>query len=132
VGLGTAQATSDAWRAVGILARVGCEQHSDCDDGDACTTDVCAGGAMRACTHASVSCSDGNACNGVETCDPSSGCRPSAEVRCDDGMSCTIDACDENTGSCSVSSVESGLDTREVCAYNSQCCSGRCRLKRCL
>ncbi|HEU4407297.1 MAG TPA: hypothetical protein VFS43_18660 [Polyangiaceae bacterium] len=49
-----------------------CSTDADCDDGDACTDDVCDGGGTG-CTHAPVTCDDGDACT-RDFCDPLSGC----------------------------------------------------------
>ena len=71
----------------------------DCDDGIACTKDLCANGA---CVHTPFDalCNDGLACDGVEICDPGVGC-VSPGKSCDDGISCTEDSCAEPSGKCS-------------------------------
>ena len=48
-----------------------CDADSDCDDGDACTADGCAGD--QQCALLPVSCDDGDACT-TDGCDPASGC----------------------------------------------------------
>ena len=49
-----------------------CQSDTDCDDGDACTTDTCTGGVCL--TPVPVTCpDDGNECTS-ESCDPQSGC----------------------------------------------------------
>lgn len=76
-----------------------CETDADCDDGIACTEDVCVSGlCMRRLDHAS--CSDGVFCNGNEVCDPARGCVDGARETCNDGNVCTLDACDEASASC--------------------------------
>ena len=67
---------------------------SDCDDGDACTTDSC--DPLTGCQHTAVDCDDGNACT-TDSCDPATGCQHTT-VDCDDGDACTTDTCDPVTG----------------------------------
>ena len=57
-----------------------CQSAADCDDGVACTTDVCSVGG--ACQHISNGCADASA--------PRT-CRSSTD--CDDGRACTTDVC---------------------------------------
>ena len=74
----------------------------DCDDGDGCTTDVCA--APAGCTHTAnqASCDDGNACTVGDTCglpgDGTATCQPGQAKTCDDGNPCTADSCDPKQG----------------------------------
>ncbi len=77
----------------------GCLADPDCDDGIACTTDRCEGGA---CLHVPdhAVCDDGAPCTGTETCDALLGCVPGEPVACDDYVDCTIDECDGLTGAC--------------------------------
>jgi hypothetical protein len=77
-----------------------CRQDADCDDGVACTRDVCAPG--RFCVNAinSSLCSDDVFCNGQEVCSPEVGCRPGRPRRCTDDDVCTIDYCDEQEKRC--------------------------------
>ncbi|MDD5031574.1 MAG: LamG domain-containing protein [Patescibacteria group bacterium] len=53
---------------------IGCSQNSDCDDG--------------------------LSCNGQETC-LNNTCQAGTPITCEDSVACTIDACDEETNSCS-------------------------------
>lgn len=70
-----------------------------CDDGVACTQQVCFEERER-CVLLPFDewCSDGDACTGVEHCDPRGGCRPGPAPTCDDGDACTLDACDPVVG----------------------------------
>jgi fibro-slime domain-containing protein len=54
----------------GICPKPECETNADCDDGSACTTDVCAAGK---CMHADVTCFDQDPCTD-DSCNPTSGC----------------------------------------------------------
>ena len=86
----------------------GCAAGTDpCDDGLACTDDSCdesADSCLNDANHAN--CDDSLFCNGVETCDPQNGDPVTGclggSTPCDDGITCTVDACDENNDSCSV------------------------------
>ena len=96
----------------------------DCNDGIACTVDVCDAQA-RMCFHTPVNelCDDGIYCNGVEMCD-FTGCIPGLPVTCpDDGIACTMDACDEAVKAC----THTPLD--ELCAPGTVCqiSSGGCQ-----
>ena len=92
----------------------------DCDDGVACTADLCdaiagcqnpdtcVGGEAcnlgsglcepKSCS-GSPECDDGLYCNGVETCVVDV-CAPGTAVVCDDGVGCTFDVCDEGLDAC--------------------------------
>ena len=66
-----------------------------CDDGDACTTEtVCHGGR---CGGDPVSCDDRNACTD-DTCHPATGCSHTAVVCGDDGNACTDEICNSLHG----------------------------------
>jgi hypothetical protein len=83
-----------------------------CDDGNACTDDVCAHGQ---CAGTPIVCDDGNACT-TDSCDPVVGCR-AASVACDDGNACTADTCDPAVG-CQT--------TPMVCADGDACTTDTC------
>ena len=55
--------------ASSAMALATCRTDADCDDGDACTADTCAG---CACMH-QTGCDDGDACT-IDACDPTAGC----------------------------------------------------------
>lgn len=105
-----------------------------CDDGIACTVDVCsdafggctsspdsslcpagqicdsgAGCVVRPCM-SDASCDDGMFCNGIEICGPAGTCLSGSPPSCDDGASCTIDRCLEPLGC-----VSEPRSTRDVC-----------------
>ena len=58
-----------------------------CDDGSACTVDVCRGGV---CEGTPVVCDDGIVCNGEEHCAPESGVCVAGTSTCADGSSCDV------------------------------------------
>jgi len=77
-----------------------CETASDCDDGVACTREICDDRGICQFIVDRASCDDGIFCNGLEICDPIEGCRPGPIETCSDGDVCTIDACDEEAKLC--------------------------------
>jgi hypothetical protein len=70
-----------------------CEIDDDCEDGNACTQDLCSEGA---CQFLPVSCNDEDACT-MDYCDPSEGCTYEF-ILCDDHDECTDDTCDATAG----------------------------------
>ena len=97
-----------------------------CDDGDACTDDLC--DPAGDCTTAPTDCDDGNACT-IDGCNPASGCTqtPGADdTPCDDDNACTsADAC--LTGDCvgdPLSATSCTVDTPD----DGRCDAGTCRL----
>ena len=70
-----------------------CEADLECEDGDACTVDVCGEGGT--CESSPLECDDGLFCNGGETCDSAMGCVAGTPPALDDGVGCTDDSCDE-------------------------------------
>jgi hypothetical protein len=78
-----------------------CLDDAQCNDGIACTDDVCDHSIGR-CRFSAVNerCADEIYCNGVEVCQPGIGCRAGMPVQCSDQVSCTIDRCIEETRSC--------------------------------
>ena len=74
----------------------GCEADLDCEDGDACTEDICE--ADGTCSTVAADCDDGVTCT-EDTCDADLGCvsTPSSSL-CEDGDNCTVDMCDPVLG----------------------------------
>jgi hypothetical protein len=77
-----------------------CESDEDCDDGVACTRDVCDTNATCRNAPDPASCDDEIFCNGVEQCDVDRGCVPGTRQTCNDDQVCTIDRCNEETKEC--------------------------------
>lgn len=77
----------------------GCTSDKMCNDGKACTVDVCDKGACTF-TPAPVGapCGDADLCNGDETCDAAGQCQAGTPKAVDDGDICTVDACDPASG----------------------------------
>jgi hypothetical protein len=87
-----------------------CQVPSDCDDGDACTNDLCTKALV--CSHPALTCDDNDACT-VDTCDPASGCK-NKTAPCDDDIDCTIDKCDAANG-CKHTPDDDACDDDKVC-----------------
>lgn len=79
--------------AAGCTGAPQCTVNGDCNDSNACTTDVCTGGT---CSNTAISCDDGTACT-ADSCNPASGC-VNAPINCDDGNACTTDGCNPASG----------------------------------
>jgi hypothetical protein len=76
--------------------------NSGCDDGDPCTTDVCApvdpSADARGCVHTPVVCAPADGCHDAAVCDPNTGSCPNTAkpngTPCNDGNACTqTDTC---------------------------------------
>src|SRR5690606_16844255 len=76
----------------GTLAEAG--PSCSCDDGVACTVDVCREGGCAHVPDSSACADDGLACTSA-VCDPEVGCvHVPDDAACDDGVTCTMDRCD--------------------------------------
>lgn len=109
-----------------------------CDDGNACTVDVCA--AKLGCQHVVLAnasaCSDGNPCTPDDGCFGGA-CKASAAVAgcqcvalgaCGDGNSCTTDSCDPKLG-CQHLKVadDTPCDDGSACTLGEACVAGACQ-----
>lgn len=88
-----------------------CTVNADCDDGNACTTDVCSGGT---CSNTPINCDDGNACT-ADSC--SNGVCSNTPITCNDGNACTVDTCNSSTGC---------VFTPVACGPSDGCCPSGC------
>ena len=104
-----------------------------CSDGDACTSgDVCVDGS---CVPAGpTDCDDGNACT-IEICDEFAGCTyvPSLSPCCtgsvsicDDGNPCTTDLCDAETLGCAYENNTVSCTDGNACTSGDRCSEGEC------
>jgi hypothetical protein len=95
-----------------------CGIDADCDDGDACTTDVCN---VSICeyTYNTSPCDDGSFCNGVDTC-ASGVCGHAGDPCAGAG-----DVCDETTDVCVDCLVDDHCDDSDPCTADA-CISGVC------
>lgn len=98
-----------------------CTGTLSCDDGNACTTDLC-DTATGACSHGVTSCDDTNVCT-ADTCDTLIGCvHTPVPGTCDDANVCTSgDAC--SAGVCSGMAVLNGTP----CGVSMTCNAGVCQ-----
>lgn len=101
-------ASDDAGIDLGVIAHDGggadlgmdlgppirCVTAAECDDGVACTTDICSGGTCARVMDDRL-CDDGSVCT-IESCS-ATGCLV-ASIACDDGDPCTVSSCRATTG----------------------------------
>lgn len=112
-----------------------CVTNADCNDGNACTADVCPfPGGM--CQHAPIfdccagdaDCNDQDQCT-VDTCDVAvNTCahvqQPSccnSNSNCDDGIFCTVDVCSGPGGTCSSTPISGCCETNADCDDGNAC-----------
>ena len=81
-------------------------------------------------------CGDGVCDPGEDpcSCEADCGVPPSSETSCDDGVDEDCDGaadCSDPTGECDADPACDCLGKREICADDSECCSGKCRGGRC-
>lgn len=99
-----------------------CLRPWDCDDGDACTDELCA--PTRGCEYVPTNPDDGNACT-RDACDTATGGVSHVPIDCDDGEGCTADDCLPSTG-CRNQPLVGPCDDGTVCTTGDQCLGGRC------
>ncbi|MBM4344612.1 MAG: hypothetical protein FJ100_14705 [Deltaproteobacteria bacterium] len=95
-----------------------------CDDANPCTTDACS--KLLGCTHTAntVACSDGNACTWGDTCQQGV-CLPAGLTVCDDANPCTDDSCQPKVG-CGFAANNAPCDDGDLCALGQACKAGFC------
>jgi hypothetical protein len=114
--------TASSWNLGASLP--GCVADTECDDGIACTFDLCLAGV---CSNVpdDAACADSDPCNGAEFCDQAAGCTAGTPVVClDDGNPCTDDRCAPD-GSCGVP-IDGACDDGNPCTTADRCESGVC------
>ena len=96
-----------------------------CDDGDACTVDLCYGdkGCGYALAPNGQPCEDGAACTLGDLC-KNGQCTPGTAT-CDDGNLCTDDTCDGAAG-CKHLDNDRPCDDGNACTYSDRCYKGSC------
>jgi hypothetical protein len=104
-----------------------------CEDGDLCTADdTCVDGACV--TGGPETCDDGSACT-FDLCDEAAGCVhvPSespccvgATSICEDGDPCTEDLCDPGTGGCTSTPSAAKCNDNDACTTGDTCSEGGC------
>jgi hypothetical protein len=93
-----------------------------CDDGNACTEDVCQG--ADGCLHWVLdgpTCMDGDPCTLGDHC--TEGLCVGEPVICDDGNPCTSDACDA-VGGCESEAIWGECDDGDPCTLGDHCTAG--------
>ena len=121
-----------------------------CDDGVACTTDLC--GSDGNCAHVPnmAACNDNNACtddacvlgtgcvqtpnfsscNDGDACTTNDGCADSKcagiAKNCDDNNPCSTDSCTPGTGACAHVSVAGPCEDGDACTVGDACSAGKC------
>lgn len=91
------------------------DTEAECNDGNPCTLDVCAG--IIGCTHSVEDevCDDGVACT-IDSCTPETGCQHEVvDSLCDDGIECTTEACDVASG-CTYEAHDDLCDDGQTCS----------------
>lgn len=97
----------------------------NCDDGNACTTDVCGGDGKCAHTPVNGACSDGDMCTTGDRC-VNGECKPVGVLDCPD-KACNSSWCDSETG-CTYEAVQDGLPCNDAsfCTSGDRCQAGLC------
>lgn len=95
---------------------------ADCDDGIACTVDVCDDDQGR-CQNTPVDtrCNNGLYCDGVERCDAAVGCVSGTPPACADAVGCTVDVCDEALDRCAHTPDDRRCDDGRFCDGAERC-----------
>lgn len=85
----------DAGRALAADAGAdgGCRGAADCDDGVACTRDLCTVGGLCESVADSSQCPGGMTCAAGRGCAPAGAASCTSTAQCDDRVDCTRDAC---------------------------------------
>jgi hypothetical protein len=102
----------------------------DCNDGNACTQDVCNNvtgcqhGSIAGCCSADADCADTDLCTTNERCLVSHTCA-STPRSCVDGNACTSDACNPATG-CVFTPMPGTCDDGQPCTAGDTCNAGAC------
>ncbi|MBI5607498.1 MAG: hypothetical protein HY902_01305 [Deltaproteobacteria bacterium] len=97
-----------------------CQVNDHCDDGDACTLDVCR---PWGCEHFAKLCWDSNPCT-LDSCSPKVGCT-TTPYSCDDGDMCTADKCEWGYG---CQHVPTGCSDNNPCTIDT-CIKNACQGK---
>jgi hypothetical protein len=106
-----------------------CEQDADCDDGNPCTANVCAVGAVcETLAQDGVVCDDGDACTTGDACNASGQCAGQALANVPDDP-CTVCSCSADRGI----ECEYAPDGTECVANPSVCTDGdTCQIGQCI
>jgi len=99
-----------------------------CDDGNACTKDVCL--PASGCTQTDddgAPCDDDNPCTLSDLC-KAGGCEPGIPKKCKSGDPCVLAACNILTGKCKFKPMPDGVpcDDGTACTKSDACLTGTC------
>lgn len=131
---GSAEASPSSNRpllSVTYLYTIGCDDASDCDDGNPCTVDTCEGGScvftpIPGCCINAGQCDDGNPCTDDSCVDNECVFAPNSAT-CDDGDACTEDdTCSE--GACAGTAIEDCCNDSSDCDDGNPCTIDDCSL----
>ena len=103
----------------------GATDDAACEDGNACTADVCDAKNQSCSNDSAVDCDDSNPCTG-DSCDPKDGgCKHAAlTASCDDGNACTVgDTCEADAKAIAVCLPGA---TTKVCDDSNPCTDDSC------
>jgi len=99
-----------------------------CDDGQACTSDLCQPDGT--CAHAKLPdgspCEDGDVCTTGDACQAGL-CFAGAVVGCDDGDPCSTDACVSPGGCTHAPATGPACDDGDACTGGDRCETGKCQ-----
>ncbi len=105
----------------------GCDSDIECDDGDACTADICHKDGT--CTHKAATdgagCDDGNACTLSDKC-LDGVCTGGSAKDCSDGNDCTYDACQIASGCTHTNDDGAACNDADPCTLKDKCSGGSC------
>jgi len=114
-----------------------CEIKSDCDDGDPCTLHQCVKGKCKdkpkkgCCTRAN-DCRSKDKCLNFR-CEYFTNKCKFRPVKCNDKNKCTKDSCSKKNGKCAFKPIKgcSCRPKQDPCTTPEQCCSSKCKKKKC-
>ena len=98
---------------------------ANCDDGNACTLDLCSkvGGCKPAIDNTQP-CDDGDVCTSKDKC--TDGVCKGAALACDDANPCTVDACDGKGGCKNILVDGKDCSDGNACTISDVCVAGKC------
>ncbi len=107
-----------------------CKVDGDCDDGKACTVDVCTNNQCTSGPANGIACEDDDKCTGTGEC-VDGACKPGAFNDCDDNYACTTDSCDAATGACKNEVIYGCCTKDKNCDDKNDCTADSCKVDAC-
>lgn len=102
-----------------------CATNADCNDSQACTSDVCSAGTCEHTPLSGTACDDGIACTTGDLCSAGSCAGTPSTALCDDQNPCTDDACGAGSG-CTHTTHTRACDDGVGCTNGDACTDGTC------